>query len=95
MKTRQEERNNLKAHAYQLLRNFASTFAEVDENGDYWGHDTNLGDCEQEFETAYREILKLATQYRIDGIERIATNVNLSRHGKRTTITILKNEAGL
>lgn len=41
-----------------ILNNFVQTFADC-EDGEWWGHDTNLGTCEEAFEHTSKELLKL------------------------------------
>ena len=43
----------------QALEDFALTFASLDGDSEYWGHDTNLGKCEEEFELAIEEIIRI------------------------------------
>lgn len=43
----------------QALEDFALTFASPDDEGEYWGHDTNLGNCEEEFKLATKALLKI------------------------------------
>jgi len=54
-----------------ILEDFALTFAIKEDNGTYWGHDTNLGNCEGEFELAMEDMEKVLTQARQEERERI------------------------
>lgn len=42
-----------------LLLAFANNFAEQDEDGNWWGYDTNLGDCKEAFELAIKRVKEL------------------------------------
>lgn len=40
----------------KILEEFATNFAEKDEEGNWWGHDTNLGDRHSAFTKARNQI---------------------------------------
>lgn len=44
-----------------VLEDFALTFANKDTDNEWWGHDTNLGKCKEEFRLATQDIYDLLT----------------------------------
>ena len=56
----------------QQLYDFALTFANVDdpEKGHWWGHDTDLGTCKEEFDLATKGLTSLLSEARKDGIKK-------------------------
>lgn len=48
-----------KKRLVDILVEFAQTFAEQTADGEWWGRDTNLGDCKLAFGVAIRKINRL------------------------------------
>lgn len=46
----------------QVLEELVNEFAYKDDNGDYHGHDTNLGDMKEEFDQALKEIKSICEE---------------------------------
>lgn len=55
----------------EALKDFALTFALLENDGTYWGHDTNLGTCEEEFNLATNQLLEFLSQEKQKWIEGI------------------------
>lgn len=49
----------LKDKIHAILEDFALTFANLEDDKTYWGHDTNLGKCEEEFAIATNDLIDL------------------------------------
>lgn len=49
--------------AASILRKLVSHFAALEPNGDYWGHDTNLGDQKEAFKEAEAALLAYVDQH--------------------------------
>lgn len=55
-----------------ILRKLVNNFAFQNDEGTWWGMDTDLGDCKEYFKEAESEITKLLDTARSEGIEECA-----------------------
>ena len=50
-----------------VLEELVTSFAEKDEQGEWWGHDTDLGNQEEAFDQALSELASIVEEERLQG----------------------------
>jgi hypothetical protein len=53
--------------ARTILEEFVGNFASKEKDGTYWGHDTDLGTCEECFDQALKELAEMFTVGELEG----------------------------
>lgn len=70
-------KEEIKGKIREALEDFALTFAALENDKTYWGYDTDLGKCEEEFDLAEKAlitILKTQNQEllkKIEGLDKV------------------------